>query len=59
MLQNQNVMEMAYLSRQNNNCEASGSGSGASASDEGSPSTAEAKSWRVGAPSQVAEENYV
>lgn len=63
-------MEMAYLSRQNNNCssvsEASASGSGASTSgDEGtqpSPSkvnVSEAKSWRVMAPNRAAEENYV
>jgi len=69
-LQNQNVMEMAYLSRQNNNCstasEASASGSGASTSgDEGAqPSaskvnTSEAKSWRVMAPNRATEENYV
>ncbi|XP_069684363.1 interference hedgehog-like [Periplaneta americana] len=40
---NQNVMEMAYLSRQNNNCsttsEASGSGSGSGASGASSSST--------------------
>jgi hypothetical protein len=70
LLQNQNVMEMAYLSRQNNNCstasEASASGSGASTSgDEAthpSPSkvnASEAKSWRVMAPNKAAEENYV
>lgn len=63
-------MEMAYLSRQNNNCsagsEASSSGSGAGVSgDEGtqpSPSkviVSEAKSWRVMAPDKTAEENYV
>ncbi|XP_021913765.1 interference hedgehog-like isoform X2 [Zootermopsis nevadensis] len=67
---NQNVMEMAYLSRQNNNCsagsEASASASGASTSgDEGtqpSPSkvnVSEATSWRVVAPDKAAEENYV
>lgn len=70
LLQNQNVMEMAYLSRQNNNCsaasEASASGSGATTSgDEAthpSPSkvnASEAKSWRVMTPHKAAEENYV
>lgn len=73
LLQNQNVMEMAYLSRQNNNCstvrEASASGSSSSASGasgderpQPSPSkvnASEAKSWRVIAPNKAAEENYV
>ena len=70
LLQNQNVMEMAYLSRQNNNCstvmEASASGSSSSASgderSQPSPSkvnASEAKSWRVIAPNKAAEENYV
>ncbi|PSN34324.1 hypothetical protein C0J52_23725 [Blattella germanica] len=70
---NQNVMEMAYLSRQNNNCsaasEASASGSGAGSSnasgDEGTQpsvckvSATDAKSWRVAVPNTAAEENYV
>jgi len=70
LLQNQNVMEMAYLSRQNNNCStvreasASGSSSGASGDERPQPSpskvnASEAKSWRVIAPNKAAEENYV